>query len=58
MLPVLRPAIAGTQSTLAVLLAGTPDHRDTVLTDEEKQVGDAMMICVSRSHSPRLVLDL
>ena len=40
------------------VLAGTPDHRDTVLTDEEKQVGDAMMICVSRSHSPRLVLDL
>jgi ferredoxin-NADP reductase len=37
---------------------GTPDHRDCVLTDEERAAGDVMMICVSRSRSPRLVLDL
>jgi hypothetical protein len=29
-----------------------------VLTAEEQECGDAMMICVSRSRSPRLVLDL
>jgi len=40
------------------VLAGAPDHRDCVLTEEERQAGDAMMICVSRSCSPRLVLDL
>ncbi|MFG1644259.1 PDR/VanB family oxidoreductase [Amycolatopsis sp. NPDC049252] len=40
------------------VLAGVPDHRDSVLTAEEQAVGDAMMICVSRSCSPRLVLDL
>jgi ferredoxin-NADP reductase len=40
------------------VLAGVPDHRDSVLTSEEQAVGDAMMICVSRSCSPRLVLDL
>ena len=39
------------------VLEGEPDHRDTVLTDEER--ADAKMIlCVGRSRSPRLVLDL
>ncbi|PXY19647.1 ferredoxin [Prauserella muralis] len=40
------------------VLAGEPEHRDTVLTDEERQRGDTMMICVSRSAGDRLVLDL
>lgn len=40
------------------VLGGTPDHRDSVLTAEERRAGDVMMICVSRSCSPRLVLDL
>jgi ferredoxin-NADP reductase len=42
----------------AAVLEGTPDHRDSVLDDEEKAANDAMMVCVSRSFSPRLVLDL
>jgi hypothetical protein len=37
---------------------GTPDHRDSLLSDEEKEEGDYMMICVSRAKSSRLVLDL
>jgi ferredoxin-NADP reductase len=40
------------------VLAGEPDHRDSVLTDEEQAADDCMMICVSRSRCPRLVLDL
>jgi ferredoxin-NADP reductase len=40
------------------VLDGTPDHRDTVLTAAEQAAGDIMMVCVSRSKSPRLVLDL
>jgi len=40
------------------VLDGVPDHRDSVLTPEEQEVGDAMMICVSRSCGARLVLDL
>lgn len=40
------------------VLGGVPMHRDTVLTTEERARGDRMMICVSRSESPRLVLDL
>ena len=40
------------------VLEGTPDHRDGVLTAEERTVGETMMICVSRAAGPRLVLDL
>ena len=40
------------------VLAGVPDHRDMVLTDEEHGRNDEFTPCCSRSCSPRLVLDL
>ncbi len=40
------------------VLEGVPDHRDTILTDEEKAAGTVMMVCCGRSRTPRLVLDL
>lgn len=40
------------------VLAGVPDHRDSVLDEDEREAGNCMMICVSRSCTPRLVLDL
>jgi ferredoxin-NADP reductase len=40
------------------VLAGQPEHRDSLLDDEERAVGDSMFVCVSRSAGPRLVLDL
>ncbi|MER8004562.1 PDR/VanB family oxidoreductase [Streptomyces sp. NPDC094149] len=40
------------------VLEGTPDHRDSVLTDAERESGETMMICVSRCRGRRLVLDL
>lgn len=40
------------------VLAGTPEHRDLVLSDAEKAAGQTMMICCSRAVSPRLELDL
>ena len=40
------------------VLEGTPDHRDSVLSGSERAAGDVMMVCVSRSLTPRLVLDL
>ncbi|MYV68714.1 2Fe-2S iron-sulfur cluster binding domain-containing protein [Streptomyces sp. SID2131] len=40
------------------VLAGTPEHHDSVLGEEEKAAGASMMICVGRSRGPRLVLDL
>lgn len=40
------------------VLAGSPDHRDSILTIEEQTRGDRILPCVSRSRTPRLVLDL
>ncbi|AZV95513.1 oxidoreductase [Bordetella sp. J329] len=40
------------------VLDGTPDHRDYFLSDSEKAAGKVIQICISRSKSPRLVLDL
>jgi ferredoxin-NADP reductase len=40
------------------VLEGIPDHRDGVLTPRERAANRYMMICVSRSLTPRLVLDL
>ncbi len=40
------------------VLGGVPDHRDSVLREDERAAGNAMMICVSRSCGDRLVLDL
>lgn len=40
------------------VLDGVPDHRDSVLTQAEKERSGLMCICVSRARSERLVLDL
>ena len=40
------------------VLAGVPDHRDSILDDDERAAGDCMFVCVSRSCGDRLVLDL
>jgi len=37
---------------------GEPDHWDMYLTPQEQEKGDCIMVCISRSKSPRLVLDL
>jgi ferredoxin-NADP reductase len=51
-----RQGICGTCET--TVLAGEPDHRDSLLDDDERAAGDCMYLCVSRSCSDRLVLDL
>jgi ferredoxin-NADP reductase len=40
------------------VLAGEVDWRDEVLTDAEHKANSAMMLCVSRAHSQRLVIQL
>lgn len=40
------------------VLDGVPEHRDQVLTDEEKARHEVMMICVGRAKTERLVLDI
>lgn len=39
------------------VLEGEVDHRDFVLTSQERQQMDCMMVCVSRASCPLLVLD-
>ncbi len=49
----------GTCGTCEIgVLEGTPHHRDSFLTPEERASGEMVMACVSRSRSARLVLDL
>ncbi|MDO9360933.1 MAG: PDR/VanB family oxidoreductase [Polaromonas sp.] len=40
------------------VLEGDPDHRDSVLTQQERQAGKTMMVCCSGSKSDVLVLDI
>ncbi|WP_228684578.1 PDR/VanB family oxidoreductase [Amycolatopsis thermoflava] len=40
------------------VLDGVPDHRDEILTEDERRSGRTMFPCVSRAVSDRLVLDL
>ncbi|GAB04440.1 2Fe-2S iron-sulfur cluster binding domain-containing protein [Gordonia amarae] len=51
-----RDGICGTCEVGVV--SGEVDHRDTVLTPEERAENESMMICVSRCTSGRLVLEL
>jgi cytochrome P450/ferredoxin-NADP reductase len=56
---VLSSCAEGTCGTCEVqVLDGEPDHLDSVLSEEERRISDCMMICVSRSCTSRLVLDL
>lgn len=48
--------LCGTCET--VVLEGVPDHRDAVLTAVERESGSCMMLCVSRSRTTYLVLDI
>jgi len=48
--------ICGTCETR--VLAGAPDHRDSILSDAEKAANDTMMVCCGGSLTPTLVLDL
>ncbi len=39
------------------VLAGIPDHHDTILSKADREKNDTMMLCVGRSKTPLLVLD-
>jgi vanillate O-demethylase ferredoxin subunit len=43
---------------LTRVLEGTPDHKDSYLTPEERAANDQFLPCCSRSKTPLLVLDL
>ncbi|WP_258133889.1 PDR/VanB family oxidoreductase [Microbacterium sp. MYb45] len=48
--------VCGTCET--TVIDGTPEHRDSILTPDERESNETMMICVSRSLGERLVLDI
>ncbi|MEH6557049.1 MAG: fatty acid desaturase [Oceanicoccus sp.] len=45
-------------SCITPVLEGVPEHRDSILSDEKRAANKSMTVCVSRSKSKRLVLDL
>jgi ferredoxin-NADP reductase len=58
-IPILSSCLEGICGTCeATVLEGTPDHRDSMLTDAERACGNKILTCVSRSCSEKLVLDL
>ncbi|WP_051423169.1 PDR/VanB family oxidoreductase [Arthrobacter sp. MA-N2] len=58
-IPALNSCRKGTCGTCeTTVLAGIPDHRDEILSDEERAANETMMICVSRCRGERLVLDI
>lgn len=40
------------------VLEGTPDHRDSILSESERSNNKSMFVCCSGSKTPKLVLDL
>jgi ferredoxin-NADP reductase len=56
--PVLGSCLEGICGTCETgVVEGRVDHRDSVLDEDEQEENDAMMVCVSRCLSARLVLD-
>ena len=51
-----REGICGSCET--AILCGEADHRDALLSDEEKESNETMMICCSGAKSKKLVLNL
>jgi ferredoxin-NADP reductase len=58
-IPIMSSCLEGICGTCeATVLEGTPDHRDSMLTEAERTSGNKVLTCVSRSCSEKLVLDL
>jgi hypothetical protein len=56
---VLSSCTEGTCGTCeTAVISGRPGHRDSVLTPAERAAADTMMICLSRSMTSRLTLEL
>lgn len=57
--PVLSSCREGVCGTCEVfVIDGTPEHRDSILTEDERRTSETMFPCVSRCLSARLVLDI
>jgi ferredoxin-NADP reductase len=57
--PMISSCREGTCGTCEVdVLDGEVDHRDRLLTPQERAANETMMVCVSRCRGPRLRLDV
>ncbi|WP_411733360.1 PDR/VanB family oxidoreductase [Paeniglutamicibacter sp.] len=57
--PVIFSCMEGTCGTCETrIISGKADHRDSILSDEEKESNEMMMICVSRSACDVLELEI
>ena len=57
-IPVISSCREGTCGTCeTAVLAGSVDHRDAILSEEEKAANETMMICCSRGIGAGLVID-
>lgn len=45
-------------SCITPVIEGIPEHRDAIMSDAQRSKNNTMTVCVSRSQSKRLVLDL
>jgi ferredoxin-NADP reductase len=58
-IPIMSSCLEGICGTCeATVVEGTPDHRDSMLSEAERKCGNKILTCVSRSCSEKLVLDL
>ena len=58
-IPIMSSCLEGICGTCtATVVEGSPDHRDSMLTEAERASGNKILTCVSRSCSEKLVLDL
>jgi ferredoxin-NADP reductase len=56
---ILSSCGVGTCGTCEVeVLDGVPDHRDSILSERDREANDCMFVCVSRALSDTLVVDL
>ncbi|MDT7728735.1 MAG: hypothetical protein QOI21_5311 [Actinomycetota bacterium] len=58
-MPVVSSCQEGTCGTCETsVLGGDVDHRDSILTADERAANDTMFLCVSRAAGSKLILDL
>jgi ferredoxin-NADP reductase len=58
-IPVPSSCLEGVCGTCETpIIDGEAEHRDSILSPDEQEANETMMVCVSRSKTPSLVLDL
>lgn len=51
-------AVAASVARETRVISGIPEHRDSMLTEQERAANETVMICCAGSQTDSLVLDL